>query len=100
MKQSVWNKKKIAFLFEIICIFILILYPLRHVTWGLDLWDTGYNYGNFRFLGEGYLDPMWFFSTYLANVTGHFLTLLPFGDTLIGMNVYTGLQVSILAVMG
>ena len=28
---------------------ILLFYPLRHINWGLDLGDTGYNYGNFQF---------------------------------------------------
>lgn len=100
MKESVFKSEKGKRLLEMVFLFVLIAYPMRHVNWGLDLWDTGYNYGNFSFLGEGYLDPMWFFSTYLANVVGHALTLLPFGKTLIGMNVYTGLQVSLLGVMG
>lgn len=76
---------------------LLILYPLRHIHWGLDLWDTGYNYANFRYMGTEHMDPMWLFSTYLANAVGHFLTLLPFGHTLIGMNLYTGLVLSLTA---
>lgn len=78
---------------------ILLLYPLRHIHWGLDLWDTGYNYANFRYMGVEHMDPMWLFSTYLANVAGHFLTLLPGGHTLLFMNLYTGLFVSMLALM-
>lgn len=100
MKESIFKNEKGKRLLEMVFLFILIAYPMRHVNWGLDFWDTGYNYGNFSFLGEGYLDPMWFFSTYLANVVGHALTLLPMGKTLLGMNVYTGLQVSVLGVMG
>lgn len=79
---------------------VLILYPLRHVDWGLDLWDTGYNYANFRYFGTEHMDPMWFFSTYLANATGSLLMKLPGAGTLIGMNFYTGLFVSILAAAG
>lgn len=79
---------------------ILFLYPLRHIHQGLDLWDTGYNYSNFRYAGLDHMDPMWFFSTYLANITGSLLNRLPFGDTLLGMNFYTGLFVGILAVTG
>ncbi len=79
---------------------VLILYPLRHVDWGLDLWDTGYNYANFRYFGTEHMDPMWFFSTYLANATGSLLMKLPGAGTLIGMNFYTGLFVSVLAVTG
>lgn len=85
---------------EVCFLLFLILYPMRHVNWGLDLWDTGYNYANFTYMGTDHMDPMWLFSTYLSNVVGHLFTLLPFGGTLIGMNVYTGLFVSLLAVLG
>ena len=78
---------------------MLLLYPLRHIHWGLDLWDTGYNYANFRYMSLDHMDPMWVFSTYLANVAGHFLTLLPGGHTLLFMNLYTGLFVSFLALL-
>lgn len=99
MKQGniKWNGKLVA---EICFLLILILYPMRHVNWGLDLWDTGYNYANFMYMGTEHMDPMWLYSTYLANAVGHLLTLLPFGKTLIGLNVYTGLFVSLLSVMG
>lgn len=79
---------------------ILAFYPLRHVNWGLDLWDTGYNYANFTYMGTEHMDPMWLFSTYLSNVLGNLLTKLPNGGTLVGMNVYTGLFVSLLALLG
>lgn len=75
---------------------ILILYSLRHINMGLDLADTGYDYANFRY-GIEHMDSKWFFSTYLTNVVGHFLTCLPGGHTLLFMNLYTGLFVSILA---
>ena len=78
---------------------ILFLYPLRHIYWGLDLWDTGYNYANFRYMGVKHMDSMWLFSTYLANVVGHFFTLLPGGHTLLFMNLYTGLFTSLLALI-
>ncbi len=84
---------------EIFFLCILALYPLRHVNWGLDLWDTGYNYANFLYAGLEHMDAMWFFATYLATVVGHFFTLLPAGQTLIGLNVYTGLFVSALALL-
>lgn len=74
---------------------LLLLYPLRHIHLGLDLWDTGYSYANFRYMGLDHMDPMWLFSTYLANGVGHILTLLPGGHTLLFLNLYTGLFVSI-----
>lgn len=85
---------------ESILVVFLFWYPLRHIHWGIDWWDTGYNYANFEYAGLEHMDPMWFFSTYLANVVGHILTMLPGGDTLVGMNLYTGLFVSVLALLG
>lgn len=79
---------------------ILALYPLRHVSWGLDFWDVGYNYANFTYMGTEHMDPMWLFSTYLSTALGHLFTRLPGGGSLIGMNVYTSLLISLLALMG
>ena len=80
------NKLKDSKIYRICCIYIfpiiLILYPLRHINIGLDFADTGYNYANFRYVGLEHTDALYFFSTYLANVAGHFLTLLPGGNTL------------------
>lgn len=87
-------------LMENLFIVILAFYPLRHIAWGIDFQDTGYNYANFQYMGTEHMDSMWLFSTYLANVAGNWLTKLPNGDTLMGMNLYTGLFVSLLALMG
>ena len=94
------KRKRQGNLLENLFIVVLAFYPLRHIAWGLDLWDTGYNYANFQYMGTRHMDPMWLFSTYLANVTGNFLTGLPNGDSLRGMNLYTGLFVSGLALAG
>lgn len=83
---------------ESLFIVILAFYPLRHVQWGLDLMDTGYNYANYTYMGTEHMDPMWLFSTWLSNAVGHLLTKLPNGGTLVGMNIYTGLFVSLLAI--
>lgn len=84
-------------LLEGIFIVILALYPLRHINWGLDLMDTGYNYANHTFMGTEHMDSMWLFSTWISNVVGHWITALPNAGSLLGMNFYTGLQVSLLA---
>lgn len=81
-------------------IVILAFYPLRHIYLGLDLWDTGYNYANFVYMGTEHMDSMWLFSTYLSNAAGHLLTKLPGAGGLAGMNFYTGLFVSGLALLG
>ena len=77
---------------------VLLLYPLRHLRVGAEWWDTGYNYANFTYMDR--MDEMWLFSTYLGNAVGNFLQKLPFGDSMIGLNLYTGLFVSALALMG
>lgn len=81
-----------------IFILILLVYPLRHVMTGVDLWDGGYNYANFHYNGLEYMDSMWYFATWLANGIGSLFSLLPFGNTCVGMNVYTGLVVSFMAI--
>ena len=84
----------LAYLYPI----ILFLYPLRHIRVGMEWNDTGYNYANFIYMNR--MDEMWMFSTYLGNLLGSCLSRLPYGNTMIGMNVYTGLLVSIMAVGG
>ena len=98
--QSERNRKHpyLGRMMEIAMVVFLALYPLRHIHIGLDLWDTGYNYANFEYMGLDSMDSMWLFSTYIANFVGHMMTLLPFGKTLLAMNFYTGLTVSFLAV--
>lgn len=70
---------------------IIILYSLRHVCLGVDLWDGGYQYANFRYSGLEYMDSMWYFATWLANAAGSLLMHLPGGGTMLGMNLYTAL---------
>ncbi len=92
--------KKRRYAAELCLTAVLFLFSLRHVTWGLDLWDTGYNYANYMYASQDRLGTMWWFSTYLTNLLGHVFTMLPFGDTLVGLNVYTSLLVGGLSVLG
>jgi hypothetical protein len=62
---------------------------------GLDLMDAGYALGNYRFFDT--MNETWKLATYLSNVVGMLLMHLPFGNTWIGMNVYTGLLVGLTA---
>lgn len=68
---------------------MLVLYSLLLVNQGVAVTDTGYNYG--IFVNHDSLDNMWKFSTYLATATGSFFTRHPFGNTVLGLNIYTGL---------
>ena len=104
MKKTIKSDAETFFgqkrLWEFVFVAVLVLYPLRHINWGLDLWDTGYGYANFEYMGTQHMDSMWLFSTYLTTAIGHFLSLLPGAGTLIGMNFYTGLSISLLALLG
>lgn len=71
---------------------ILFLYPLIKINQGVDVSDSTYSLGNYLFFDR--LEGTWVISTYLSNVAGWLLTKLPLGNTLLGMNLYTGLIVS------
>lgn len=86
------RKKKIT---DVILMLMLLCYPLRKVTLGLDLMDAGYALGNYRFFDT--MNETWKLATYLANVLGVLFMNLPFGETLVGMNVYTSLLIGVTA---
>lgn len=76
---------------------ILLFYPLIKINQGIDVSDSTYSLGNYLFFNR--LEGTWVISTYLSNVIGWILTKLPFGTTLPGMNLYTGLIVSALVII-
>lgn len=82
--NKIWNRI-VSVLFPV----LLVLFALMHIGKGVTVTDTGYNYGNFVFFDT--LDGMWKFSTYLAGALGALFTQLPFGQTMLGLNFYTGL---------
>lgn len=75
---------------------LLAFYPLIHVNQGLDVADAMYSLGNFQYFRSD--DGTWMVATFLANVLGDVLTRLPGGNTILGMQTYTGLLVSAPAV--
>ena len=103
-RETARNHKERQFggrqILEICFLIVLVLYPMRHVGVGGDLWDVGYNYGNYAYFGIKALGKTWFFATFLANAVGRLLTFLPYGHTVLGLNVYTGLFPGLLALMG
>ncbi|MBQ6734063.1 MAG: hypothetical protein IJR00_04045 [Lachnospiraceae bacterium] len=76
---------------------LLFLYPFVGLLRDFSVRDGGYSLSYFQYGTQ--MDPMWYLSTFLANVTGHVLTKLPFGGTWLGMNVYTTLPVCAMALM-
>lgn len=92
-------QKKLLGILYILSFFALAAYSLRHVFLGVDLWDGGYNYANARYHDLEHMDSMWYFATWLAGALGHFLTNLPGGGTMLGMNVYTSLLAGAMAMI-
>lgn len=83
---------------EIVFPLVLLLFPLLKIGQGVDLTDTPYSLGNYRFFAG--TEGVWVMATFLSNVAGFLLTKLPFGTTMIGMKCYTSLLVSIMALFG
>ena len=87
--EAVFDNKIWSTVTKILFPVILVLFALMHIGEGITVTDTGYNYGNF--ISFDSLDDMWKFSTYLSNAMGAFFTNLPLGQTVLGLNFYTGL---------
>ncbi len=98
MLDKLQNNPKLNKGLNLIFFLILLLYPLRHIRLGVEWQDTGYNYAHFAYMEN--MDQMWLFSTYFANAVGNLFTKLPLGNTMLGLNLYTGLTVCVLAVAG
>lgn len=65
---------------------ILFLFPFIHINSGFDIADTAYNLLNFE--AFPHMNQTWAISTLLANLIGHGMTKLPFGHTVLGMNIF------------
>lgn len=83
---------------EIIFPLILLLFPLIKINQGVDLTDTPYSLGNYRFFAGA--EGVWVMATFLSNVAGFLLTKLPLGGTMLGMKLYTSLLISVMALFG
>lgn len=83
---------------EILFPILLLLMPLLKVNQGVDLTDTPYSLGNYRFFMQS--EGVWVLSTFLSNVIGFLLTKLPMGGTMLGMKLYTSLFISAMALLG
>ncbi len=72
---------------------ILCLLPFLHVNIGIGIADQGYNLANFE--SFPHMNQMWMIATLVANLVGKFLTVLPFGHTMLGMNIYCTMLLSV-----
>lgn len=96
MRQQAENNKREKITDAILLLFLLF-YPLRKAVIGLDMMDAGYALGNYRFYDT--MNKNWKIATYFSNVLGVLLSKLPFGETWVGMNVYTSLLIGIVVVV-
>ena len=71
---------------------LLFLYPFTGVAQGIDLTDTTYSLGNYEYVSG--IDPMWVIATYLPQMAGRLLMRLPYGNTMLGMNLYCTLFIA------
>lgn len=78
-------------------VMILALLPFLHVNSGVEYTDTGYSLGNYENFARA--EGTWALATFLANVTGWLLTKLPFGHTMLGMQVYCNALLGFLLVV-
>lgn len=90
-------EKYLTVMGEILFPVILLLFPLLKVNQGVDLTDTPYSLGNYRFFAQA--EGVWVLSTFLSNVAGFVLTKLPMGGTMLGMKLYTSLLISVMALL-
>ena len=81
---------------DVFYIVAMLLYPLTRINQGLSVIDTTYSLSNFTYFDT--MQGTWMVATYLANVVGYLLLQLPFGNTMIGWNIYTSLLISGMAV--
>ena len=82
---------------DVIMPLALLIWPLVMAAQGVDVSDSTYSPGNYMFpdtVGE-----VWLLSTYLSNLIGEGILLLPGADTLFGLNIYTGLIISATALV-
>lgn len=76
---------------------VLLLYPLIGVNSGVDIADTTYSLANYQYMSD--IDPMWILSTFFSNIVGKLFMNLPFGGTMLGINIYCSLLISLVALI-
>lgn len=77
--------------------FFLLGFPMLHLTLGVDIADVGYSLANFE--AFPHFNETWMLSTFLAQVVGKLITMLPFGHTMMGVHFYCLLILGLCAVL-
>lgn len=77
---------------------MLVAFAMLKINKGVDLTDVSYSLGNCRFFTQS--SGVWFLLTFVSNLVGYVMTLLPFGNTMLGMRFYTLAVVAVMSVLG
>ena len=91
------SKKPYELITAILFPALILLFCFAKVNQGADITDSTYSPTNF--LMGTKLDNMWYISTFFANILGSVFVKLPLGNTLLGMNIYTGIIKSVTALL-
>ncbi|MCR4788100.1 MAG: hypothetical protein K5888_05920 [Lachnospiraceae bacterium] len=77
---------------------VLFLLPFIKIRMGVDIADTAYSLGNYRDFGTE--RNVWSLLTFIPGALGHLFTMLPYGNTMLGMKIYSTLVISLMALVG
>ena len=91
------SKKPYELITAILFPALILLFCFAKVNQGADITDSTYSPTNF--LMGTKLDNMWYISTFFANILGSVFVKLPLGNTLLGMNIYTGIIKAVTALL-
>lgn len=75
---------------------LLVVFALLKVNRGIGLLDTGYSLGNYMNFPKA--GGSWPLLTFVSNAAGGIMIRLPFGNTMLGMNILTSLLVAAMGV--
>jgi len=94
--KNAYNKIKLP-AEKIIMPIILVIYSFVGINQGVDFTDTMYSIINYLCTGTEYIDQTWAIATFLSNYIGKFISEIPYGNTLMGMNAYCTLPIVFMA---
>ena len=87
--NKIREKKAYVTITGILFPLLILAFCFVKVNQGAEITDSAYSPTNYMFTDR--MDIMWYVSTFFANLVGSLLVKLPMGDTLLMLNVYTGI---------
>ncbi len=87
--KKLLKKENVKYILFLVILGVLFI----HVNRGVDFSDTGYNLANYENFPN--VNHTWMISTVLSMSIGKLITFLPFGHTMLGMNIYCTIIVAL-----